>query len=103
MSLFNQLLRLRKHYEYRTPLEDFTTEILAGVLNSNHEIKRKFIQDFLQIKEDDEYTIQTQSRYRLEGDIGVRLQFDVALCPYLIIKSPELFPSPLGANQLSGH
>jgi len=34
---------------------------------------------------------------------GVRLQFDVALCPYLIIKSPELFPSPLGANQLSGH
>jgi len=39
----------------------------------------------------------------LDGQDRVRLQFDVALCPYLIIKSPELFPSPLGANQLSGH
>lgn len=66
MNLFNRLLRLRKNYEYRTPLEDFTTEILAGVLNSNPEIKRKFIQDFLQLG-DDECIIRTQSYHPLEG------------------------------------
>jgi len=43
------------------------------------------------------------SVYKIVKKNRVRLQFDVALCPYLIIKSPELFPSPLGANQLSGH
>jgi hypothetical protein len=83
MDLFNSLLKLGSFSEYRTPLEDFTTKILAGILNSNHDIKRKFIQDFLQLK-NDEYSIHTHSYHELKNDsnciIDLKIEGENTIC-----------------------
>ncbi len=52
----------------KTPLEDFTTEAFAGVLENSELVKGSFIQKFLGLSED-EYIIKTQKKYILDNDI----------------------------------
>ncbi len=52
----------------KTPLEDFATEALAGLLESNNEIKKEYLFEFLSLPEDD-YSIRTQKKYTLDNDI----------------------------------
>lgn len=66
--MFNKLLKLYKKHTNKTPLEDFTTEALVGILNLNEEIKASYITNFLNLPED-KYQIRTQSKYPLQNDI----------------------------------
>ncbi|GAA3963021.1 hypothetical protein GCM10022246_15340 [Pedobacter ginsengiterrae] len=50
MNIFNSLLKLYKSQDIRTPLEDFTTEILVHILNANRDIMALFVSDILRIK-----------------------------------------------------
>ncbi len=50
-------------YSDRIPLEDFNTEVFAGILNLYPEIKQEII-DFLELP-DDEYLVSTQVNYTL--------------------------------------
>lgn len=52
-----------------TPLEDFTTEAFAGILETNHYVRHGFIYYFLNLPED-EYLIKTQKKYFLDDDIN---------------------------------
>ena len=52
----------------KTPLEDFTTEAFAGVLENNTSVKTQFIQEFLELPIDN-YSIKTQKKYTLDNDI----------------------------------
>lgn len=65
--LFDNLLRLKNRNEKKTPLEDFTTELLCGILNSNERLKKSFILEFLKLPEG-EYKLKTQVRYPLKND-----------------------------------
>lgn len=66
-QLLNQLLKLYKKHRTNTPLEDFTTEALVGVLNIEQEVKQAFIEDFLHLKIQD-YHIKSQVKYSLKDD-----------------------------------
>ena len=48
----------------KTPLEDFTTEILAGILANNKELRNDFINEILCV-EGDNFEINTQQRFLL--------------------------------------
>lgn len=50
----------------KTPLEDFTTEAFAGILEHNEEVKKKFVNDFLKLPQDD-YRVLTQKKYPLNN------------------------------------
>lgn len=78
MDLFNRLLRLRGHTEDKTPLEDFTTEILAGILNTNQEITRKFVQKILGLElEEDDYIVKPQSHHKLENEANCIIDLEI--------------------------
>ncbi|MFN0290022.1 PD-(D/E)XK nuclease family protein [Pedobacter helvus] len=49
-NLFGTLLKLYKANGIRTPLEDFTTEILVHILNQNESIMSKFVNKVLKIE-----------------------------------------------------
>lgn len=66
--MFNNLFHLFKSNTRKTPLEDFTTELIAGVLNSEIELKEKFIKDFLNF-ENNNVVIKTRKYYPLSNDI----------------------------------
>lgn len=68
--LFHPLLRLYANTRNpnKTPLEDFTTEILCGLLNLFDDIKISFTTNFLNLPEA-KYTLRTQVKYALTDDI----------------------------------
>ena len=65
MNIFSRLLKLYKTNNIKTPLEDFTTEILAGILNDNPEICDSFVNDILEI-DGKEFEVSTQNHYLLD-------------------------------------
>jgi len=60
--MFNNLLKLIKRNSQRTPLEDFTTELLVEMLNNLPALKKEFCNDFLGL-ESDTFMITSQARY----------------------------------------
>ncbi len=72
--MFNQLLKLYRSHSKKTPLEDFTTEILVGLLNIEKEIKNSFISDFLELPSA-EYQLRTQVKYELKNDTNCIVDF----------------------------
>ncbi len=64
--MFNQILKLIRKNIDSTPLEDYTTELFVGTLNSDKELKRAFCKDFLQLESND-FNITTQEFYTLEN------------------------------------
>lgn len=65
--MLNQLFKLYTKHRTKTPLEDFTTEAFAGLLNLEEEIKNDFTHIFLGLPQAT-YTINTQVHYELEND-----------------------------------
>lgn len=57
--MFNNLFKLYRTSTLKTPLEDFTTEGLAGILQLNEDIRKSFCLNFLSLPEDN-YKIETQ-------------------------------------------
>ena len=57
--IFVNLLRLYSSYSQKTPVEDFTTEVLAGVLQSDPTLLTNFVNQVLEI-EGDGFTVTTQ-------------------------------------------
>ncbi|KIA99456.1 hypothetical protein OA93_04630 [Flavobacterium sp. KMS] len=81
--MLNQLLKLYIRNSYKTPLEDFTTEVFTGLLNLEEEIKISFIEDFLKLPKSD-FQLKTQVKYELENDtnciVDMVLQSETHLC-----------------------
>ena len=50
MNIFSRLLKLYRTNSFKTPLEDFTTEILVGILSQNQELLNAFVNDILKIE-----------------------------------------------------
>lgn len=73
-SIFEQLLHLYERSEVHTniPIEDFTTEILAGVLRSNQSMLDGFVNTVLKIPGDG-YQVVTQKFYPLKDDSNCRV------------------------------
>ncbi|MGQ1911236.1 PD-(D/E)XK nuclease family protein [Marinifilum sp. RC60d5] len=65
--MFSRLLRLIQSNTERTPLEDYTTELLVGVLENDCELRDLFCNKFLGL-ESKEFIVESQKRYKLEGD-----------------------------------
>ena len=68
--MFQNLLHLyrKEGRSGKTPLEDFTTEALAGILGLEKNIRDQFIKDFLCLPEGD-YFIHTRKKYLLSDDV----------------------------------
>jgi len=81
--MLNRLLGLYKRHRDKTPLEDFTTEILVGLLNMEKDIKDDFICNFLKLPAD-RYSVKTQVRYTLENDnnciVDIVIEGDNIVC-----------------------
>lgn len=65
--MFNNLFKLYRTSTLKTPLEDFTTEGLAGILQLNEEIFNDFCLNFLNLPEDT-YTVETQYFQAISDD-----------------------------------
>ncbi len=65
MNIFNSLLKLYKSQNVRTPLEDFTTEILVHILNANSDIMSIFVSDILKINGDN-FIASSQETFAFE-------------------------------------
>lgn len=85
MSVFNNLLYLyKKSGASTTPMEDFCTECLAGILRSEDEILYDFIRQVLQIKSDSIFKVSTQRTYYTkdgkQGRVDLVLESKSELC-----------------------
>ena len=78
MNVFDSLLRLYRTNMSKTPLEDFTTEILVYILNTNQILKYSFISDFLQIKGSN-FTITSQETYLFGQEEGRYCKIDIVI------------------------
>lgn len=74
--MLNRLLRLYARNGSNTPLEDFTTEVLASLLEKDPEILHQFTRNILGL-ESDFLKIETQKHYSLIG--GDRAIVDLVL------------------------
>lgn len=83
MNIYSRLLKLYRTNAIKTPLEDFTTEILAGILDGNKEILTSFVNHILNI-EGDGFSISTQDIYLLNDDFCPDCRVD------LVVKSPSV-------------
>ncbi len=80
--MINKLLKLYRNARHNIPLEDFTTEVFAGILNMEDEVKQKFINDFLHLP-NGEYEIKTQVIYPLQNKkciIDIVLRSEDTIC-----------------------
>ena len=68
MNVFNQLLKLYKTTGIKSPLEDFTTEILVSILASNQLLLNAFVNKILVIEGKD-FTISSQEHFASEEGI----------------------------------
>lgn len=68
--MLERLIQLysKNSHSGRTPLEDFTTEAFAGILENDISLKDSFASNFLNLPEDD-YHVKTQKKYILDNDI----------------------------------
>ncbi|EIT86256.1 hypothetical protein A374_06641 [Fictibacillus macauensis ZFHKF-1] len=68
-SIFSRLLQLYKvkNKTGKTPLEDFITEVLAGILQSNQQLLDSFVNDVLHI-EGSNFKVESQVPFTLECD-----------------------------------
>lgn len=69
--IYNRLLTLykKRRNTNKTPLEDFTTEILVGILEGNAELLDKFVNNVLKV-DGDGFSIESQVKYTFENDIN---------------------------------
>jgi len=67
-NLFSKLLRLYRSNLVRVPVEDFITEIFAGVLSSDQELLDDYINNFLAI-DGKRFTAKTQVSYPKHNSI----------------------------------
>ncbi|MEH7342634.1 PD-(D/E)XK nuclease family protein [Bacillus sp. JJ1532] len=84
-SIFEKLLSLyeRSDVHMNVPLEDFTTEVLAGVLGSNQAVIDGFVNEVLHIP-GDHFRVVTQKFYPLDDDRNCRVDMvfysDTSVC-----------------------
>lgn len=71
ISIYNRLLSLYKKNGSlnKTPLEDYTTELLVGLLEDNQAMLDDFANSVLKI-EGEGFNIESQNKYILPGDIN---------------------------------
>lgn len=71
ISIYNRLLSLyRKNRDMnKTPLEDFTTELIVGTLETDNELLDEFVNNVLLI-DGQRFSISSQVKYYLEEDIN---------------------------------
>lgn len=71
ISIYKRLLSLyrRSGDVNKTPLEDFTTELLVGTLESDNKLLDEFVNNVLLI-EGQGFSIDSQEKYYLQGDIN---------------------------------
>lgn len=80
MSLFNRLLNLYKSNNLRTPLEDFTTEVLVYILNAHEDIMNAFVREILKIEsEGEKFNATSQSTYLYKKNGRSFCKIDVVL------------------------
>lgn len=64
MSMFSSLLKLfRSSNALKTPMEDFCTECLAGILKSDQKLLNDFVNEVLGIESKDTFHLKTQATY----------------------------------------
>lgn len=69
MSVFSELLKLyKKGSSLKTPMEDFCTETLAGILRSDPELLQRFAEEILQLPSEESYNLKTQKSYYSDAD-----------------------------------
>lgn len=79
MTVFENLLGLYKRGEsLKTPMEDFCTEALSGILNSDPVILQQFTDDILELPSEEKYHLKTQQSYfnREDKQIIVDMVFE---------------------------
>lgn len=78
MNAFKRLLNLyQKSGKDRTPTEDFCTECLSGILESDRELLDRFVKEVLNIPSGEPFRLFTQETYFLDGEmIRVDLVFE---------------------------
>lgn len=71
ISIYERLLSLysKSGGGNKTPLEDFTTELLVGTLENDKELLDKYVNDVLKV-DGAGFSIKSQCRYCLEDDIN---------------------------------
>ena len=71
--VFSRLKELYKKESHgKTPLEDFTTEILIGILEEDSNLRNRYVEEVLKIENDgSDFKIESQKRYILD-DKGIR-------------------------------
>lgn len=67
MNLFVSLLKLYRSNGLKTPLEDFTTEILVNILHGNAIIRNRFVNELLKIQ-GDEFSVSSQETFSFLQD-----------------------------------
>lgn len=67
--MLNRLLKLYSSSNSNTPIEDFTTEVFASVLELDHDLQKIFVKDLLNLNHE-HFQIETQKRYTLSKDIN---------------------------------
>jgi len=81
--MFNKLLKLYKQNSKKTPLEDYSTEIFVGVLNSDLILKKYFCEDYLKLSSSS-YKISTQKHYYLKNEpkciVDIVIEGDNDIC-----------------------
>lgn len=85
MSVFDRLIKLykRNRDSGKTPLEDYTTEVLVGILEDRKELLELFVNQILKIKGND-FKIESQKKYYLENDtdciVDIVIENDETVC-----------------------
>ena len=81
--MFSNLLRLYQKNTKKLPVEDFTTELLAGVLKNDVDLKRKFCSELLEL-DSRNFRVKSQKRYRLDAFpdciIDIVIEGDKEIC-----------------------
>lgn len=72
MGTYNRLIKLYRHSNSVTPFEDFTTEILAGILEEHMDIRQLFISEILSLP-GEEFDLRTQRTFPLNKDNAYRI------------------------------
>jgi hypothetical protein len=78
MNIYSRLLRLYRTNMLRTPLEDFTTEILAGILNTFPEIGEEFAQNILAL-EGEQFSYTTQANFQIPDPAFPNCRVDLVI------------------------
>ncbi|HET6527972.1 MAG TPA: hypothetical protein VFG39_04405 [Balneolaceae bacterium] len=63
-NLFSRIINYMPHSDsVQTQLEDFCTECLAGVLQTDQQLLQDFVWEVLQIEDDTRFRVNTQQHY----------------------------------------